>query len=117
MSLVSMSQQYFEKITESYSFTIAITYIWKVFYTTFHQVELTFSPPEWYREHALAHEPNISVVVAGPQVVTMTTSCCFRYEEVNRMIILRHLPNIFTAELSSSFFQTAKVGSIYHKGI
>ena len=31
------------------------------------------------------------------------------------MIILRRLPNIFTAELSSSFFQAAKVGNI--KGI
>ena len=43
----------------------------------------------------------------------MTTSCCFRYEKVNGVIILRHLPN--TAELSLSFFQAAKVGSI--KGI
>ena len=58
---------------------------------------------------------NISIVAAGPQVVTMTTSCCFRYEEVNGVIILRHLPNKFLAELSSSFFQAAKVGSI--KGI
>ena len=41
----------------------------------------------------------------------MTTSCCFRYEEVNGVIILRHL-NIFSAELSSSFFQAAKVDSI-----
>ena len=45
----------------------------------------------------------------------MSTSCCFRYEEVNRVIILRHLPNIFTAKLSSPFFQAAKVGNI--KGI
>ena len=50
---------------------------------------------------------NISIVVAGPQVVTMTTSCCFRYKEVNGVIILRHLPNIITAQLSSSFFQAA----------
>ena len=50
---------------------------------------------------------------AGPQVVTMTTSCCFRYENVIGVIILRRLPKIFTAELSSSFFQAqAKVGSI-----
>ena len=45
----------------------------------------------------------------------MSTSCCFRYEEVNGVIILRHLPNIFTAELSSSFLQAGKVGNI--KGI
>ena len=45
----------------------------------------------------------------------MTTSCCFRYEEVNGVIILRHLLNLFSAELSSSFFQAAKVDSI--KGI
>ena len=45
----------------------------------------------------------------------MSTSCCFRYEEVNGVIILSHLPNIFTAEMSSSFFQAAKVGNI--KGI
>ena len=57
---------------------------------------------------------NISIV-AGPQVVTMTTNCCSRLEEVNGVVILRHLLNIFTAELSSSFFQAAKVGSI--KGI
>ena len=44
----------------------------------------------------------------------MTASCCSRLEEVNGVIILRHL-NIFTAELSSPFFQAAKVGNI--KGI
>ena len=44
---------------------------------------------------------NISIGVAGPQVVTMSTSCCFRYEEVNGVIILIHLMNTFTAELSS----------------
>ena len=58
---------------------------------------------------------NISIVVAGPQVVTMTISCCSQLEEVNGVVILSHLLNIFTAELSSSFFQAAKVGSI--KGI
>ena len=58
---------------------------------------------------------NISIVVAGPQVVTMTTSCCSQHEEVNGVVLLSHLLNIFTAELSSSFFQAAKVGSI--KGI
>ena len=58
---------------------------------------------------------NISIVVAGLQAVTMSTSCCFRYEEVNGVIILRHFPNIFTAGLSSSFFQANKVGNI--KGI
>ena len=42
---------------------------------------------------------NICVVVAGPQVVTMTTSCCSRLEEVNAVVLLSHLPNIFTAEL------------------
>ena len=57
---------------------------------------------------------NISIVT-GPQVVTMTTSCCSRLEEVNGVVILSHLLNIFTAELGSSFFQAAKVGSI--KGI
>ena len=55
---------------------------------------------------------NIFIVVAGPQVVTMTTNCCSRLEEVNGVVILSHLLNIFTAELSSSFFQAAKVGSI-----
>ena len=45
----------------------------------------------------------------------MTASCCSRLEEVNGVIILRHLLNIFTAELSSAFFQAAKVGNI--KGI
>ena len=45
----------------------------------------------------------------------MSPSCCFRYEEVNGVIILRHLPNMFTAELSSSFFQATKVVNI--KGI
>ena len=39
----------------------------------------------------------------------MSTSCCFRYEEVNGVIILRH---IFTAKLSSSFSQAAKVGNV-----
>ena len=57
----------------------------------------------------------ISIVAAGPQVVTMTASCCSWLEEVNGVIILRHLLNIFTAELSSPFFQAAKVGNI--KGI
>ena len=42
----------------------------------------------------------------------MNTSCCFRHEEVNGVINLRHLPNKFTAELSSSFLQAAKVGNI-----
>ena len=45
----------------------------------------------------------------------MTASCSSRLEEVNGVIILRHLLNVFTAELSSSFFQAAKVGNI--KGI
>ena len=45
----------------------------------------------------------------------MTASCCSRLEEVNGVIILRHLLIIFTAELSSPFFQAAKVGNI--KGI
>ena len=45
----------------------------------------------------------------------MTTSCCSRLEGVNVVIILRHLLNIFTAELSSSFFQAAMDGNI--KGI
>ena len=58
---------------------------------------------------------NISIVVAGPQVVTMSTSCCFWSEKVNGVMILRHLPCIFTADLSSFFFQAAKVGST--KGI
>ena len=58
---------------------------------------------------------NNSTVVAGPQVVTMTTSYCSQLEEVNGVVILSHLLNIFIAELSSSFFQAAKVGSI--KGI
>ena len=38
-----------------------------------------------------------------------------RYKKVNWVTILWHFPDIFTAELSSSFFQAAKVGSI--KGI
>ena len=44
----------------------------------------------------------------------MTASCCSRLEEVNGVIILRHLLNIFTytAEPSSPFFQAAKVGNI-----
>ena len=42
----------------------------------------------------------------------MSSSSCFRHEEVNGVIILRHLQNIFTAKLSSSFFQAAKVGNI-----
>ena len=46
---------------------------------------------------------NISVVVYRPQVVTMTTRCCFWYEKVNGVIILRHLLNVFTAELSLSY--------------
>ena len=45
----------------------------------------------------------------------MTASCCSWLEEVNGVIILRHLLNIFTAELNSPFFQAAKVGNI--KGI
>ena len=45
----------------------------------------------------------------------MTASCCSRLEEVNRVIILGYFLNIFTAELSSPFFQAAKVGNI--KGI
>ena len=58
---------------------------------------------------------NISIVVPGPQVVTMITKCCSRLEEVNGVVLLSHLLNIFTAELSLSFFQAAEVGSI--KGI
>ena len=58
---------------------------------------------------------NISIVIAGPQVVTMITKCCSLLEEVNGVVLLSHLLNIFTAELSSSFFQAAEVGSI--KGI
>ena len=42
----------------------------------------------------------------------MTTNCCSRLQEVNWVVILSHLLNIFTAELSPSFFQVAKVGSI-----
>ena len=45
----------------------------------------------------------------------MTASCCSRLEEIYGVIILRYLLNIFTAELSSPFFQAAKVGNI--KGI
>ena len=45
----------------------------------------------------------------------MSNSCCFRYEEAIGVIVLRHLPNTFTAVLSSSLFQAAKVGCI--KGI
>ena len=41
----------------------------------------------------------------------MTTKCCFQLEEVNGVVFFSHL-NIFAAELSSSFFQAAKVGSI-----
>ena len=63
---------------------------------------------------SLVYEREIGV--AGPHwVVTMTTSCCFRCDKVNGVIILKRHPNTFTAELSSSFFQAAKVGSI--KGI
>ena len=58
---------------------------------------------------------NISIVVAGPQVVPMITKCCSRLEEVNGVVLLSYLLNIFTAKLSSSFFQAAEVGSI--KGI
>ena len=36
---------------------------------------------------------NISIVVAGPQVITMITSCCSRLGEVNGVVILIHLPN------------------------
>ena len=42
---------------------------------------------------------NISIVVASPQVVTMTTSCSSRLEEVNGVVLLSRLLNIFTAEL------------------
>ena len=42
----------------------------------------------------------------------MTTKCCFQLEEVNGVVFFSHLLNIFAAELSSSFFQAAKVGSI-----
>ena len=45
----------------------------------------------------------------------MITKCCSRLEEVNGVVLLSQLLNIFTAELSSSFFQAAEVGSI--KGI
>ena len=41
---------------------------------------------------------NISIVFAGPQVVTMTTRCCSRLEEVNEVIFFSHLLNIFTAD-------------------
>ena len=38
----------------------------------------------------------ISIVTTGPQVVTMTASCCSWLEEVNRVIILRpEFKNIF----------------------
>mgnify|MGYP000076090582 CR=1 FL=1 len=58
---------------------------------------------------------NISIVVAGLQVVTMMTRCCSWLEEINGVVLLTHLLNIFTAELSWISFQAAKVGSI--KGI
>ena len=45
----------------------------------------------------------------------MANSYSFRYKETNGVITLRHLPNIFTTELESSFFKTTKVG--YIKGI
>ena len=48
---------------------------------------------------------NTSVVVPGLQVVIMITSCCSQLEEVNGVVILRHLPNIFIVELSSSLFR------------
>ena len=51
---------------------------------------------------------NISIVVAGPQVVTMTTSCSSRLEEVNGVVLLSHLLNIFSAELRLSFFSSIK---------
>ena len=37
---------------------------------------------------------NISIVVAGPQVVTIITKCCSRLEEVNAVVFLSHLLNI-----------------------
>ena len=36
---------------------------------------------------------NISIVVALPQVVTMTISCCSQLEEVNGVVLLSHLLN------------------------
>ena len=43
---------------------------------------------------------NISIVVAGLQVVTMMTRCCSWLEKINGVVLLTHLLNIFTAELS-----------------
>ena len=53
-----------------------------------------------------------SIVAARPQVITMTTSYSFQYKETNGVITSRHLPNIFTTELGSSFFMTTKIGYI-----
>ena len=48
-------------------------------------------------------------------MLIVLTTACSRLEEVNGVVFLSHLLNKFTAQLSSSFFQAAKVGNI--KGI
>ncbi|XP_066015488.1 uncharacterized protein [Pocillopora verrucosa] len=62
-----------------------------------------------------ATELSINELTLKLVMLIVLTTACSRLEEVNGVVFLSHLLNIFTAELSSSFFQAAKVGSI--KGI
>ena len=48
-------------------------------------------PERWVRQQLLFSVNNISIIVASPQFVTMTTSCCSRLEEVNGVVIMSHL--------------------------
>ena len=58
-----------------------------------------------------ATELSIKELTLKLVMLIVLTTACSRLEEVNGVVFLSNLLNIFTAELSSSFFQAAKVGS------
>ena len=70
---------------------------------------------QYLRGMGKATELSIKGLTLRLVMLIVLTTACSRLEEVNGVVFLSHLLNIFTAELSSSFFQAAKVGSI--KGI
>ena len=59
-----------------------------------------------------ATELSIKELTLKLVMLIVLTTACSRLEEVNGVVFFSHFLNIFTAELSSSFFQAAKVGSI-----
>ena len=66
---------------------------------------------QYLRGMGKATELSIKELTLKLVMLIVLTTACSRLEEVNGVVFLSNLLNIFTAELSSSFFQAAKVGS------